>query len=239
MEAQKFKIGQAGYEESKKSTLIWSIATIAIVMIALGYYTYDPRNGADATWIGFLVVLTLVYVFLVYRILKKLKAAYDNYAITIDEFAINCEQKNLLPRSIQLSDITAIIKSTNGAFTIKGKSNAPADTIIISKLVDDRERLELLLDNIKPITVNTQPTLREKYGRWISVVVIIPLLGVYLIDNKIIVSICAAISVVLYVAAFFNLLKNREGISRPKRRLAYIAWLLLLVLAISYFKLIA
>lgn len=239
MEAQKFKIGQAGYEESKKSTLIWSVATIVIVIIGLGYYTYEPRNGADAMWIGFLVVLTLVYVFLVYRILKKLKAAYDNYAITIDELMITREQKNLLPRSIPLADITTIIKSTNGAFTIKGKSNAPADIIIISKLVDDREQLELLLDEIMPITINTQPTLKEKYGRWVSIVILIPLIGVYLTDNKVVVSICAAFSVVLYVAAFFNILKNKEGISRPKRRLAYIVWLLLLVLTISYFKLIA
>lgn len=239
MEAQEFKIGQAGYEESKKSTLIWAVATIVIVMIGLGYYTYDPRNGADAMWIGFLVFLTLLYAFLVYRIIKKLKAAYDNYTIIIDDLAITCKQKNLLPRSIQLSDITAIIKSTNGIFTIKGKSNAPGDTVIISKLIDNREQLELLLDGIMPITVNTQPTFKEKYGRWISVVILIPLLGVYLTDNKIVVSICTAFSVVLYVVAFFNVLKNKEGISRPKRRLAYIAWLLLLVLAISYFKLIA
>ncbi|WP_121810870.1 hypothetical protein [Mucilaginibacter kameinonensis] len=217
MEAQKFKIGQAGYEESKKNTLIWSIATIVIVIMGLGYYTYEPRNGADTTWIGFLVFLTLVYMFLVYRILKKLKVAYDSYIITIDDLAITSERKNLLPRSIPLADITAIIKSTNGAFTIKGKSNAPADIIIISKLVDDREQLELLLDDIMPITINTQPTFKEKYGRWVSIVILIPLIGVYLTDNKVVVSICAAFSVVLYVAAFFNVLKNKEGVSRAQK----------------------
>ncbi|QEM09302.1 hypothetical protein [Mucilaginibacter rubeus] len=239
MEAQKFKIGQAGYEASKKNTVIWAITAIVIVIIAFGYYTYEPRNGADAMWVGLLVFLILLYGFLVFRILKKLKAAYDSYVITIDELTITREQKNLLPRSILLSDITAIIKSTNGAFTIKGKTNDPANTIIISKLIDDREALALVLEGIKPITVNTRPTFKEKYGRWVSIAILLPLLGVYLIDNKIVVSICAGFSVVLYTVAFFKVLKNKDGMSKPKKSLINIVWLLLLVLAISYFKLIA
>src|SRR4051812_37167870 len=102
MEAQRFRISQAGYAAIKKRTLIWSLITIVVVTIALGYYTYEPRNGADAMWISFLVFLILLYAFIIYRTLKRLKAAYDSYTITIDELMILREQKNLIPRSIQL-----------------------------------------------------------------------------------------------------------------------------------------
>jgi Ca2+/H+ antiporter len=239
METQRFRISQAGYTEAKKRSLIWSVIVVLVVIIAFGYCTYEPRDGADAIWIGFQIFMILLYVLLVYRTLKRHKAIYGSYAITIDELMITREQKNLMPRSIQLSDITAITKSINGSFTIKGKSNAPADTIVISKLIEDSKHLELLLAGIKSINVNINPTFKEKYGRMISIVAIIPLLGVYLFNNKIVVSICAAIAVVLYVAAFFDVLKNKGGIIKPQRRLWYIVWLLLLVLTISYFKLIA
>ncbi|MFC0512698.1 hypothetical protein ACFFGT_00745 [Mucilaginibacter angelicae] len=239
MEAQIFKISQTGYAEIKKRTLIWSVIIIVVVIIALGYYTYEPRNGADAMWISFLVFLILLYAFIIYRSLKRLKAVYNSYTITIDELMIIREQKNLIPRSIQLSDITAIIKSTNGNFTVKGTSNAPADTIIISKLIENPEQLEPLLAGIKPITVNTRPTFKERYSSLISIAVIVPVLGVYLVDNKIVVSICAAISVALYVVAFFAVLKNKSGFTKQKSRLWYIVLLLLFLLTISYFKLIA
>ncbi|WP_162996477.1 hypothetical protein [Mucilaginibacter celer] len=240
MEPLQFKLDPLQYPALQKKMLIRSVSLVTILLIALSVYTMRDANNNDVTfWVGYLIFMILLYSFLMSRAFKKRRKIYESYSITIGEQGITRKQDKWADLYIPLTEITAIEKKTNGNFVIKGISNDPLKKINIIKQIEDYERLEEVLANIKPITLNVKTLWWEKYSFLLSLIIVIPLLGVYVVDNKIVVGISAAISVATLVYIFFNILKYRNSVKSLKRSLWTIPLIIISVLVVAYFKLIA
>jgi hypothetical protein len=99
--------------------------------------------------------------------------------------------------------------------------------------------VEEILASFKPITIKTKPNYPEKYRLLIILALIIPMLCVYVVDNKIIVSVSAAITVTIFIYSMFYMAKYRNAIKSWKRALWLYPLVLISILVVTYLKLIA
>jgi hypothetical protein len=140
---------------------------------------------------------------------------------------------------ILISEVSIIEKNASNRLTIRGISNVPFERIVIPSQVGDYDRVEETLAGIKSLTINTKPNYLEKYGLLIIIILVAPIVGVYVVDNKIVVGICAVIAVTLFVYNIFYMLKYKNAIKSWKRALWIYPLIVISILVVAYFKLIA
>lgn len=92
---------------------------------------------------------------------------------------------------------------------------------------------------LSPLNINAKPNYLEKYGLLILVILVAPILGVYVIDNKVVVSICAVLAVTLLLYNIFYMLKYKNAVKSWKRALWIYPLIVISILVAAYFKLIA
>lgn len=191
MEPLQFKLDPLQYPALQKKMVIRLVAIVSALLAAVSVYVLQDATKSDwVFWIVYVVFMILLSAFSMFRSLKKRKKVYDSYMITVDEHGIKRVQDKLNDLYIRFVEVTAIEKKTNNNFRVKGISNNPFEQISIPKQIEDYQTLENALVNIKPITYNTKPSWWENYGYVLSIAITIPLIGVYVIDNKIAVSVC-------------------------------------------------
>lgn len=198
----------------------------------------DYKNGGG-TAVWFMLGLALFYVYLVFRIAKKRKKLYESFVLVIDDISITRKQDGFKDVRISISEVSIIEKNASNRLTIRGKSNVPFERILIPSQIDDYGRVEEILAGIKPITVNAKPNYLEKYGLLIIILLAAPILGVYLVDNKIVVSVCAVLAVTLLVYNIFYMLRYKNAVKNWKRALWIYPLIIISILVVAYFKLIA
>lgn len=239
MEPLKFKLDPLQYPALQKKMLIRSVALVAFLLAVISVYTMKDANHEDLIfWIGNLIFILFLYAWMVWRGIKKRKAIYDSYSINIDEQGITRVQYKWTDLLIPLSEITAIKKKTDGKFVIKGISNDPLKKIHIPAQIENYHKLEEVLAAIKPITTDVKTAWWERYTFLLSLLIALPVMGVYFVDNKIAVGVCAAISLTTFVYCFFNIMKYR-GFANVKRSLWVIGLVIISVLIVTYTKLVA
>jgi hypothetical protein len=242
MEPLQFKLDPLQYPALQKR-IITRLASLAAVLLVL--ISFLMLKGKDLVqielilWAAYMVFLIVLYSFAMFRSLKKSKKVYESYMIIINEQGVKRIQDNLNDLYIPIDQITAIEKKTNGKFIIKGISNNPFEKISIPKQIENYQKVEELLTSIKPITLNVKTSLYEKYGLLVSIAIAMPLLGVYVLDNKIAISVCAAVSVTGLIYSFFSILKYRIAVKGLNRGVWTLLIVLISVIIATYFKLIA
>jgi hypothetical protein len=240
MEPLIFKLNPESYPAVRKKFIIQITLLMIVVWGAVSFSILkdDYKNGwGTAVW--FMLGLALFYVYLIFRIAKKRKKLYDSYALVIDDINITRKQEGFKDVQILISEVSIIEKNASNRLTIRGISNVPFERIVIPSQVGDYDRVEETLAGIKSLTINTKPNYLEKYGLLIIIILVAPIVGVYVVDNKIVVGICAVIAVTLLVYNIFYMLKYKNTVKSWKRALWLYPLIVISILVVAYFKLIA
>ncbi len=212
-----FKYDAGRFSELRKKIIIRSLLVLAPA-VAVGLYI--GLRGAEPAILSIAIPVSILGVtmasgFGLRRGIKRQKALYETYRLTVDENAVTREQQNTQTIRLLKSDITLITKNTNGSFTIKGKN--PRDVIGIAPQIDNYEELEILLRQMRPFGGPVHQPLLERYGRFSGVGTLILFGAVILSNNKTIVTLAGLVSIGLLVWSVIEVQKNKNIDAKTKR----------------------
>lgn len=174
---QIFKLRKDEYYKTRQqlfSTFIGFIVFFIVIMWGVFYFTNTKIPTHPHWYNSYLIFLFIFPIFLQFwgqvnraKISnKRYQVTFDNHAITLTQLGIWNEfivrlilfkprYTNSI-RRIPYKEITAIEKSRNGSFVIKGQQNSYPNTLIISPHIEQAKNLEITLSEIK--TISKYPT---------------------------------------------------------------------------------
>lgn len=150
-----------------------------------------------------------------YLSLKRLKSQLSSYVLTINENEIIREQNNMPTIRHLKSDITEIIKNHNGSFTIKARSNK--DVIGIPIKIENSDKLESLLNQIKPVQIRTSQAWWERFTIPLVIITIALMGGVYTSTNVTVVVVSGIILLSVFTYSLFTMYNNKNIDSKIRR----------------------
>ncbi|OQP60385.1 hypothetical protein A3860_33955 [Niastella vici] len=234
-----FKISPDGYKQVRKKILLLSLPAALIVFFVANISSWlniSSRNTVSLPASFYLTMLIPVLVFIaviafgVYRSLARVKKMFDSYELLITDKLISREQLNTPTVSIYLSEVQEIIRHKNGSYIIKGaRAN---DLIMVPKQIENREQLEVVLDQIKPIATKGKAANQLRAQALLNLAALVLMLCVFNFDNKIIVAVAGILCIGLSIFNFIRIQKSKNVDYRTKR----IRWInLLALLVVIYF----
>jgi len=229
---EKFKIRQNGFNEIRRGMLIKSVPIIllaALAGIAISHFSLSGQEREVNVYPFIIPIILLALGFGFYQGIKRQKEIFESYRLIIDNNSITREQWNMQTISISITDISEIRKNSNGSLTIKG--NSTADIIVIPAQIDNFEKLEKLLSEIRHISEKDNKPFLQKYIGLFFILLPITIVGlmaiIYLCENKIIISICGTLLLGILAFSFFEIHRNKNIDSKTKKG----SWWLILVVA--------
>lgn len=237
---KQFKIRENGFKEIRKQTILRTIPmTLIAMLVGLAIFEFNPNNNNASDINVYPFIIPIIIGVLTYGLIKGIKrqkAIYDKYMLTIDDIGITREQGNTPAIRLLFSDITKIAKNTKGGFVITGKSIG--NQIIVPAQIENLIHFETILNENCSITIGLSKPLIQR----LIIPIVISVLGLmaitYISTNKILVSFSGTILTAIMIWSFFKTQTNKN-IDKKTRRSSY--WIILVIcsiIGVVIFKLI-
>jgi len=141
-----FKLKKEGFSEVKKNFLLIQI----FILLPVLFFLFSKLTKGYTTNFGIFIttiIISIPVVFLVMRYsLKKKRKQYESFSLIINEDEIIRRQLNRKDISIHKEEIKSITKLSNKKINIH--TDSIFKNISIPVQIEDKEKLELLLDEI-------------------------------------------------------------------------------------------
>lgn len=235
---EQFRIRQDGFKEIRKAMLIKAIPISLLAAFGGLAISHFNTNGQQSDVNVFPVVIPLVLgalAFGLYRGVNRQKEIFDSYVLTIDNIGITREQRNTPTIIITKTDLNEIIKNSNGSFTIKG--NSTVNVIGVPSQIEDYERLEKLLSEIRQISSKTSEPVFQKFRGLLSILTIGLMAAVYISKDKVIVGISGTILLVVLGYSFFEVQRSKNIDSKTKKGMWWLILVTASIVGVMYYKL--
>lgn len=222
-----FQIKENGFAEIKKALIIKTIP-VAILAAGTGLTISHINSNGQTTDVNVLLFLIPLVVgalaFGLFKGINRQKELFESYKLIVNEYEIVREQNNTQTISIPRNEIKSIIKNPKGILTIVGSSNT--DVIGVPSQINNSEKLEQILSEIKPITYSDKKPLFEKYKGVLILIVLGLMATVFISTNKLLVGITGSILILFLGYSFYEVRRNKNIDKKTKNSM----WWLLLVL---------
>lgn len=225
---EQFKIRQDGFKEIRKAMLIKAIPISLLAAFGGLAISHFNTNGqqSDVNVFPFVIPIVLgALAFGLYRGVNRQKEIFDSYRLTLDNNGITREQHNTPTITISNTDVSEIIKNSNGSFAIKG--NSSLNVIGVPSQIDDYEKLEKSLAEIRKISSKSSEPFLQKFRGLLSILTIGLMAAVYISKDKIIVGVSGTVLLVVLGYSFFEVQRSKNVDSKTKKEM----WWLILVTA--------
>lgn len=237
---QEFTTKPEGFSELRKAILLKAIPTSLLagsVGIAISYANTTTSAGDNNTYLGIIPIMLGVLAFGLYRGITIQKKIFDSYKLTFDNSSVMREQYNTPTITIPYNEITEIIKNSNNSFTIKG--NSAVSVIGVYPQIQGYDSLEILLSNIKQISVKTTEPFIQKFSLLFSILTLVLMATVYLAKNKIVVGTSGTVLLAFLGYSFFEIRRSKNIDSKTKKGMWWLLAVVASILGVMYVKLIA
>ncbi len=147
--ATEFRMRPGSFPEMRKQivkTMGITFGVLVLILLALAI-TFE---ASASTWV-ILAILPLIFGFSTWNAVKKQETMFYSYRLSVTPENIVREQQNMPPIFIPRAEITRILKSEAGAYSIIGRNRLNA--IIVFAQVERPAELEPLLASFTPIQV--------------------------------------------------------------------------------------
>lgn len=231
---EQFKIRQDGFKEIRKTMLI-RVIPMSLLALVGGFVISHYNSNVQQSDLFVIPLVLVVLVFGLRRGINRQREIFDSYVLTVDDNGIRREQHNTPTITISKADLSEITKNSNGSFTIKG--NSSVNVIGVPAQIDDYERLERSLAEIRQISAKSSESLLQKFQLPLSMLTIGLMAAVYISKDKIIVGVSGTVLLVVLGYSFFEVQRNKNIDNKTKKGM----WWLILVAAsiavVMYYKL--
>ena len=238
IETQQFKIKPNGFNEIRNAILLKTIPLVlisAFAGIALSYYSSIGKND-DINILPFLIPFFIIIITLgLFLGIKRQKLIFNSYTLSISNEMIIRYQMNTPTISMSVNEIKEIHKSKNGAFSIKGNSHL--NIIYVPVQIENAEKLEEMLNNIKQIQVKIRTPFLQKYIMILPIITIGLFAAVYLSENKLVVGICGTFLIITLIYSIIEIRRNKNIDYRVKKNLWFSILIILVILYKMFYKL--
>jgi len=233
-----FQIRENGFAEIKKAMII---KTIPIVILAAGtglsisYFNTNVQSN-DVNVLPFVIPIIIgALAFGLFKGINRQKGLFESYKLIINENEIIREQNNTQTISIPHNEIKSIIRNPKGILTIVGNSNT--EIIGVPFQINNSEKLEQILSQIKPITYSDKKPLAEKYKGLLILLMLGLMASVYISKDKLVVGITGTILILILSYSFYEGRRNKNIDKKTKNGMWWLILVLLSVIGNMYFKL--
>ncbi|MEQ1732803.1 MAG: hypothetical protein ABL940_03970 [Bacteroidia bacterium] len=235
---EQFTIKENGFAELRKPLLIKLTLMLLLIIfgsLAISYFsTNNEQNNINT--ILFLIPLVLIVLgFSLYRSINKLQETFESYKLTIEDNSVTREQKNTPTITILNSEITEIVKNSNGSLTIK--TNSILNHIGVPYQMNDFLRIEKTLSEVKQISIMTKKPFLQNFIGLVYVLPIGLMAAIYLSQNKVIVGICGIVLLIVLGYSFFEMRRSKHIDNTTKKGLWWIFVVIASIIGIMYSKL--
>ncbi|KAF2513874.1 hypothetical protein [Flavobacterium foetidum] len=235
-----FRIKENGFDEVRKQVLI-KILVIALMAMSFGllisFFNTESTEEFFET-LPIIMLFLVVSMFIGFRsAIKRYKSFFESYQLNFADKNITREQQKTPALTIQFSDIQSISQNKKGDYTIKGKT--AHETIYIPSQIENNERLQSKLNQIRPVTEQNQKTFDQKYAIPLMIINLVCMAVVYISSNKILVGICAVAVSFILIRSSIIIIKNKNIDSRTKRGVYYTGLVLLSIIIVAIMKIAA
>lgn len=235
---EEFRIRQDGFKEIRKEMLIKALPitlSAAIGGIAINYFSTNEQISKLNNYLFAIPLVLGGFALGIYRGIKRQKEISDSYKLTIDSNCIIREQLNTPTINIAITEVSEISKKSNGGFTIKG--NSSVDIINVLSQIDNYEKLEKLLTEIRPISTKNNLPFLQKYNGLLSILTLGLTAGVYISKDKMIVGIAGTVLLTLLGYSLFEAQRSKNIDSKTKKSVWWVVLFIAVLVGIMYFKL--
>ncbi|MFY7826890.1 MAG: hypothetical protein ACOVQ4_07185 [Flectobacillus sp.] len=235
---EQFKIRQDGFKEIRNMMLLKATPISLIAAFGGLLLSHFNTNEQQSNVNVFPYVIPMILgalAFGLYRSINRQKEIFESYRLRIDDNGITREQLNTPTITIKSAEVSEIIKNSNGSFTIKGKSFV--DIIGVPSQIDNYEKLEKALANIKQIsTKNSEPYL-QKFRGILSILLIGLMALVYISKDKIIVGISGTVLLAMLGYSVYEVQKSKNIDSKTKKGMWWLIFVIASLIVGMYYKL--
>jgi hypothetical protein len=228
---KQFKIRENGFKEIRKQTIMRAIPmTLIAMLVGLAIFEFNPNSNSTSDINVYPFIIPIIIGALAFGLIKGIKrqkAIYDKYMLTIDDSGITREQGNTPTIRLLFSDITKIAKNNQGGFVITGKSLA--NSIIVPAQIENLNQFENILNENCSISIGLLKPMMQR----LIIPMVIAVLGLmaitYISTNKILVSFSGTILTAIMIWSFIKIQTNKN-IDKKTRRSSY--WVILVICSI-------
>lgn len=232
-----FQIKENGFAEIKKALIIKTIP-VAILAAGTGLTISHINSNGQTTDVNVLLFLIPLVVgalaFGLFKGINRQKELFESYKLIVNEYEIVREQNNTQTISIPRNEIKSIIKNPKGILTIVG--NSYTDVIGVPSQINNSEKLEQVLSEIKPITYSNKKPLFEKYKGVLILIVLGLMATVFISTNKLLVGITGLILILFLGYSFYEVRRNKNIDKKTKNSMWWLLLVLFSVIGNMYFK---
>lgn len=232
-----FQIKENGFAEIKKALIIKTIP-VAILAAGTGLTISHINSNGQTTDVNVLLFLIPLVVgalaFGLFKGINRQKELFESYKLIVNEYEIVREQNNTQTISIPRNEIKSIIKNPKGILTIVGSSNT--DVIGVPSQINNSEKLEQILSEIKPITYSDKKPLFEKYKGVLILIVLGLMATVFISTNKLLVGITGSILILFLGYSFYEVRRNKNIDKKTKNSMWWLLLVLFAVIGNMYLK---
>jgi hypothetical protein len=235
---EQFKIRPDGFKEIRKAILIKTIPILILASfggLAISYFNTNEQHS-NVNIFPFVIPIVLgAITYGLYLGINRQKEIFESYILTVDNNGITRDQNNTPTITISNTDVSEIIKNSNGILTIKG--NSAVNVIAVPSQIDDHEKLEKLLSDIRQISTKTSQPFLQKFRVLLSILTIGLMAAVYLSKDKIIVGITGTVLLAVLGYSFFEVQKSKNIDDKTKKGIWWLIPVAASIIAVMYFKL--
>src|SRR5215217_4070020 len=202
-----------------------STAIILIFSAAIFFFAEDRDYAGSITIsITYIAFIFAVLVFSFFRNLRRQKAVYDSYKLTISDQSITREQSNLRAVTIPLAAIKEIKHNAWGNLEVKGFS--PHELIVISPYTENFADIKNWLES--RYSVVAQKSMGPLLNYVVMIGVVIIMFVFYKVQNNIIATICGIIMLAVLIWSIYKIQTN-SIVEKRTKRISW--WLIILVIS--------
>lgn len=227
---QVFRIGPEGIKVMKMRLLV-RILPLLIIGVSVGFFlgTFNSKGKGNSTDVlPFIIPFYLIIiVFSVVRTISKQKKSIESYTLTFSANQISRIQLNTPQVSIDYNEIKEIGTLKDGSLMIKGPNST--DLICIPSYIENYAEIHQRLDQIRPISQNSNLPFWLKYRIVMSLLNMGLLVAVILVTNKWVVAICGSIFIALTTWSLLKIYESKSIDNKTKRGAL---WSLVVILAV-------
>lgn len=235
---EQFKIRQDGFKEIRKAILIKaipiSLLTVFGGLAISNFNTNEQQSDVNVFPLVIPIVLGAI-AYGLYLGVNRQKEIFDSYRLTLDNNGITREQHNTPTIAISNTDVSEIIKKSNGSFIIKGKSSV--NVIGVPSQIEDYEKLEKSLSEIRQISTKSSGPFLQKFRGLLSILTIGLMAAVYMSKDKIVVGVSGTVLLVVLGYSFFEVQRSKNVDSKTKKGMWWLILVIASIVGAMYYKL--